>query len=35
MQDTVQEKYGLRLHPEWKTLGKFSANISEIWNGEG
>lgn len=35
MQDTVQEKYGLRLHPEWKTLGKFSENISEIWNGEG
>lgn len=35
MQETVQGKYGLRLHPEWKTLGKFSQNIDEIWNGEG
>lgn len=34
MQDTVQEKHGLRLHPEWKTLGTFSDNIGEIWNGE-
>lgn len=33
MQNTVQEKYGLRLHPEWKTLGVFSENIAEIWNG--
>lgn len=34
MQDIVHEKHGLRLHPEWKTLGKFSENIAEIWNGE-
>lgn len=34
MQDIVQEKHGLRLHPEWKTLGRFSDNIAEIWNGE-
>ena len=35
MQEIVQEKHGLLLHPEWKTLGKFAAkDISEIWNGE-
>lgn len=34
MQDVVQERHGLRLHPEWKTLGTFSENISEIWDGE-
>lgn len=34
MQEVVLEKHGLRLHPEWKTLGKFSENIAEIWNGE-
>lgn len=34
MQDIVQDKHGLRMHPEWKTLGKFSENIAEIWDGE-
>ncbi|MBX9724834.1 MAG: UDP-N-acetylmuramate dehydrogenase, partial [Candidatus Obscuribacterales bacterium] len=34
MQDTVHEKYGVHMHPEWKTLGKFPGIISEIWNGE-
>lgn len=34
MQDIVLEKHGLRLHPEWKVLGKFPEKISEIWNGE-
>ncbi len=34
MQDVVQEKHGLRMHPEWKKLGTFSENSSEIWDGE-
>ncbi len=34
MQDVVQEKHGLRMHPEWKTLGRFPSAIAEIWNGE-
>ena len=34
MQATVLENHGLRLHPEWKTLGTFSDNIADIWNGE-
>lgn len=34
MQATVQEKYDVRLHPEWKTLGRFSSLEREIWNGK-
>lgn len=34
MQEIVQEKHGLRLHPEWKTMGTFSDKLSEIWDGE-
>jgi UDP-N-acetylmuramate dehydrogenase len=34
MQMVVQEKHGVRMLPEWKTLGKFSENIAEIWDGE-
>ena len=34
MQEIVLEKHGLRLHPEWKTMGTFSENIAEIWDGE-
>lgn len=33
MQATVQEKHNVRLHPEWKTLGRFSSLEREIWNG--
>lgn len=33
MQATVQEKYQIRLHPEWKTLGRFGELEREIWNG--
>ncbi len=34
MQDIVFAKHGIKLHPEWKTLGKFSENLAEIWEGE-
>ncbi|MBX9685458.1 MAG: UDP-N-acetylmuramate dehydrogenase [Candidatus Obscuribacterales bacterium] len=34
MQEVVFEKHGLHLHPEWKTLGNFSENLADIWNGE-
>ena len=34
MQNVVQEKHGLRMCPEWKTLGNFSENIADIWDGE-
>lgn len=34
MQELVLKKQGMLLHPEWKTLGTFSQNINEIWNGE-
>ena len=33
MQDTVYDKFEVRLHPEWKRLGKFSDAEREIWNG--
>lgn len=35
MQKIVLDKYGLKLHPEWKTLGQFSeGKVGSIWNGE-
>jgi UDP-N-acetylmuramate dehydrogenase len=30
MQNIVLEKHGLRMHLEWKLLGKFSENVGEI-----
>lgn len=33
MQATVEERYSIRLHPEWKTLGRFNVVEREIWNG--
>jgi hypothetical protein len=31
MQDRVMEKFGVRLNPEWKTLGDFTAEEKAIW----
>lgn len=32
MQEAVFNKFDLRLHPEWKTLGKFSDTEQSIWS---
>lgn len=32
MQDCVFTKFSVRLHPEWKTLGHFSAAELEVWS---
>lgn len=32
MQDTVEKQFSIRLHPEWKTLGKFSDTEQNIWS---
>jgi UDP-N-acetylmuramate dehydrogenase len=32
MQDVVHEAFSVRLHPEWKTIGKFTDAEREIWN---
>lgn len=31
MQDRVMEKFGVRLNPEWKTLGDFTAEEKAVW----
>ncbi len=31
MQDRVMEKFGVRLNPEWKTLGDFTAAEKAVW----
>lgn len=31
MQDKVMEKFGVRLNPEWKTLGDFTAEEKAVW----
>jgi UDP-N-acetylmuramate dehydrogenase len=31
MQDCVYSKFEVRLHPEWKVIGKFSDSEKEIW----
>lgn len=31
MQDKVFQKFGVRLHPEWKTLGEFSSDEMAVW----
>ncbi len=33
MQDSVYNKFNIRLHPEWKRLGKFTKQELGIWNG--
>jgi len=32
MQDRVMEKFGVRLNPEWKTLGDFTAEEKAVWS---
>jgi UDP-N-acetylmuramate dehydrogenase len=32
MQEAVYEQFSVRLHPEWKTLGKFSGAEQQIWS---
>ncbi|HEY9790155.1 MAG TPA: UDP-N-acetylmuramate dehydrogenase [Candidatus Obscuribacterales bacterium] len=32
MQESVYEQFAIRLHPEWKTLGKFSQTEQQIWS---
>lgn len=32
MQDSVYGKFGIQLHPEWKTMGLFTASEQEIWD---
>lgn len=34
MQECVQRTFAVRLKPEWKKLGHFSAEELEVWNGE-
>ena len=32
MQDLVQTKYSIHMHPEWKTLGEFTEADLTPWN---
>lgn len=32
MQECVYEKFQVELHPEWKTLGSFTADERRVWN---
>lgn len=32
MQDTVYRKFDVRMHPEWKRLGKFTKEELEVWS---
>lgn len=32
MQEVVHEKFDVRLHPEWKRLGKFTDNELQVWS---
>jgi UDP-N-acetylmuramate dehydrogenase len=32
MQERVYEQFSVRLHPEWKTLGRFSQTEQQIWS---
>ena len=32
MQDTVYRKFEIRMHPEWKRLGKFTKEELEVWS---
>ncbi len=32
MQDSVWQKFNIKLHPEWKTLGTFENTIQDIWD---
>jgi hypothetical protein len=31
MQDLVQNKFSIHMHPEWKTLGKFTNGDLSAW----
>ena len=31
MQEAVYSSFEVRLHPEWKTLGKFSESEQNVW----
>lgn len=34
MQARVKDRFGIRLHPEWRTLGRFSEAEQELWSGK-
>lgn len=34
MQQLVQNKFSMHMHPEWKTLGKFTDNELEVWTSK-